>query len=152
MGPGAPSSLSSAPPVMPGIVWSQIIVLPLSTTVTRRTWPADPAINESYESSGLPRQNAEFAHLDSRIRDIVPQAQPLGMRENPFATAYATRTSQMHFNFPSYGQLLLDEFFGRGGRFGGPRGICALRHARRRLDPREQSRLRFRHASDAVPV
>ena len=85
--------------------------------IERRTWSPDPAITETYESSGLPRQNAEFAHLDSRIRDIVPQAQPLAADGNPFATQFATRTSQMHFNFPSYGRMLLDEFFGRGGRF-----------------------------------
>lgn len=85
--------------------------------MTRRTWPADPAITDSYETSGLPRQNAEFAHLDARIRDIVPQSQPLSAEENPFSTPFATRTSQMHFNFPSYGRLLMDEFFARGGRY-----------------------------------
>ena len=87
------------------------------TPIERRTWPADPAITQSYATSGLPHQNAEFAHLDSRIRDIVPQAVPLDPADNPFRTPYATRSSQMFFNFPAYAQLLLDEFFGRGGRF-----------------------------------
>jgi FAD dependent oxidoreductase len=87
------------------------------TPIERRTWPADPAITESYASSGLPRQNSEFAHLDSRIRDIVPQAMPLAPDENPFGMPYATRSSQMHFNFPAYAAILLDEFFGRGGKF-----------------------------------
>lgn len=87
------------------------------TPIERRTWPADPAITESYATDGLPRQNAEFAHLDSRIADIVPQAQPLPPGENPFGMPYATRSSQMHFNFPAYAAILLDEFFGRGGKF-----------------------------------
>jgi glycine/D-amino acid oxidase-like deaminating enzyme len=83
----------------------------------RRLWPADPAITTNWESSGLPQQNSEFAHLDSRIRDIVPQSVPLMPEENPFETPFATRSSQMHFNFPAYGAMLLDEFFDRGGKF-----------------------------------
>ena len=85
--------------------------------IERRTYPGDPAITKSWEPGGLPHQNAEFAHLDSRIRDIVPQAVDLAPEENPFATPYAQRSSQMHFNFPSYAHLLLTEFFERGGRF-----------------------------------
>lgn len=85
--------------------------------IERRKWPADPAITRSWETAGLPQQNSEFAHLDERIRDIVPQSVPLSPEENPFATPYATRSSQMHFNFPSYGHILLTEFFERGGRF-----------------------------------
>jgi glycine/D-amino acid oxidase-like deaminating enzyme len=85
--------------------------------IVRRTFPADPAITGSYETTGLPRQNSEFAHLDARIRDIVPQAVPITAEENPFPAAYATRSSQMHFNFPAYAQTLLDEFFARGGKF-----------------------------------
>ena len=85
--------------------------------IERRTWPLDPAITDSYETTGLPRQSGEFAHLDSRIRDIVPQAVPLSPEENPFATPFAQRSTNMYFNFPSYGQTLLDEFFSRGGRY-----------------------------------
>lgn len=87
------------------------------TPIERRTYPPDPAITDSYETKGLPQQNSEFAHLDSRIRDIVPQSVPLSAEENPFGTPYATRSSQMHFNFPAYAKMLLDEFFGRGGKF-----------------------------------
>ncbi|MEO5706333.1 MAG: FAD-dependent oxidoreductase [Alteraurantiacibacter sp.] len=87
------------------------------TPIERRTFPADPAITDSYESTGLPHQNAEFAHLDSRIRDIVPQAVPLEPGEHPFGLPYATRSSQMHFNFPAYAAVLMEEFFGRGGRY-----------------------------------
>ena len=85
--------------------------------IERRVWPLDPAITDSYETIGLPRQSGEFAHLDSRIRDIVPQAVSLAPEENPFATPFAQRSSHMYFNFPSYGQMLLDEFFSRGGRY-----------------------------------
>jgi glycine/D-amino acid oxidase-like deaminating enzyme len=82
-----------------------------------RTSEADPAITDSYETSGRPRQNAEFAHLDSRIRDIVPRSVALPPEENPFGTPYAQYSSHMYFNFPAYGALLLDEFFARGGRY-----------------------------------
>jgi len=85
--------------------------------IERRTWPRDSAIADSYETAGLPRQNAEFAHLDSRIRDIVPQPVPLSPEDNPFGTPFAQRSSQMYFNFPAYGHLLLSEFFARGGRY-----------------------------------
>lgn len=85
--------------------------------IERRTYPRDPAITDSYATKGLPQQSAEFAHLSSRIRDIVPQAVPLSPEENPFSTPYATRASQMHFNFASYGHLLTSEFFERGGSF-----------------------------------
>ena len=85
--------------------------------IERRTWPHDPTITGSFETTGLPRQNAEFAHLDARIRDIVPQGVTLSAEENPFPTAYAQRSSQMFFNFPAYAHILLTEFFSRGGRF-----------------------------------
>jgi glycine/D-amino acid oxidase-like deaminating enzyme len=85
--------------------------------IARRKWPVDPAITESYETKGLPQQNAEFAHFNERLRDIVPQPVALEAGENPFGTPYATRTSQMHFNFASYGHLMLREFFERGGHF-----------------------------------
>lgn len=85
--------------------------------IERRKWPADPAITESWATKGLPQQNAEFAHYSERIKDMVPQPVDLSREENPFGTAYAQRTSQMHFNFASYGHNLLSEFFERGGRF-----------------------------------
>lgn len=87
------------------------------TPIERRKWPVNPSITDSFETKGLPQQNSEFAHFSERIKDIVPQAVPLAPEENPFPTAYATRSSQMHFNFASYGHILLREFFERGGRF-----------------------------------
>jgi glycine/D-amino acid oxidase-like deaminating enzyme len=86
------------------------------TPITRRVWSADPAITDSYSTKGVPLQHIEFAHLDERIRDIVPQAVPLAPEDIPFNAAYATRGSQMHFNFSSYAHMLLTEFFGRGGK------------------------------------
>ena len=77
----------------------------------------DPAIKGAWQPGGLPLQNSEFGKYGDRIKDIVPQSQPLSAEENPFAMPYATRVSQMHFNFPSYAHLLLTEFFQRGGLF-----------------------------------
>ncbi|MBU6266522.1 MAG: FAD-dependent oxidoreductase [Sphingomonadales bacterium] len=85
--------------------------------ITRRHWPADPAITESWRPGGLPQQNSEFAHYNERIKDIVPQPVDLSPEENPFQLPYAQRSSQMYFNFASYGHALLTEFFEMGGRF-----------------------------------
>jgi len=87
------------------------------TPPQRRVWTPNPAITDSYATKGVPLQHSEFAHLDERIRDIVPQSVALSDEENPFNVAYATRTSQMHFNFSSYAHMLLTEFFGRGGQY-----------------------------------
>ena len=78
---------------------------------------AYPAIAGSYATTGRPQQQSEFGHYSDRIKDIVPGNVMLSAEENPFPTAYASRTSQMHFNFASYGQILLAEFFARGGKF-----------------------------------
>lgn len=85
--------------------------------IEKRHWPADPAITESWRTAGVPKQNSEFAHLSDRIKDIVPQPVDLAAADNPFALPYAQRSSQMFFNFPSYAQMLLSEFFARGGKF-----------------------------------
>jgi hypothetical protein len=87
------------------------------TPMQRRVWTPDPAITDSYATKGVPLQHTEFAHLDERIRDIVPQSVTLAPEEIPFNVPYATRTSQMHFNFSSYAHMLQSEFFGRGGQY-----------------------------------
>jgi hypothetical protein len=87
------------------------------TPMQRRVWTPDPAITDSYATRGAPLQHTEFAHLDERIRDIVPQSVALAPEEIPFNVPYATRTSQMHFNFSSYAHMLQSEFFGRGGQY-----------------------------------
>lgn len=87
------------------------------TPAQRKVWTPDPAITDSYATKGVPLQHTEFAHLDERIRDIVPQSVSLAPEDNPFNAPYATRTSQMHFNFSSYAHMMLTEFFGRGGQY-----------------------------------
>lgn len=78
---------------------------------------ADPAFKDSFATTGLPQQKAEFGHYSERIRDLIPQSEAVAATDNPFGTAFARRTSQMHFNFGSYGHLLLSEFFQQGGTF-----------------------------------
>lgn len=77
----------------------------------------DPSIRESYATTGMPQQSAEFAAYDSRIRDIVPQSVSLAPDDNPFGTAFARQRSMMNFNFSTYGHMLLSEFFAQGGKF-----------------------------------
>ncbi|MDE2404733.1 MAG: FAD-binding oxidoreductase [Sphingomonadales bacterium] len=85
--------------------------------ITRRHWPRDPAITGSWKPGGLPQQNSEFGHYNDRIKDIMRQPVDLAPEENPFALPYAQRSSQMYFNFASYGHALLSEFFAMGGHF-----------------------------------
>lgn len=85
--------------------------------ISRREWSPDPSVAGSFATTGLPQQNSEFARYSSRIRDIVPQSQPIPREESPFDMPYTTRASSMHFNFASYAHLLTSEFFERGGRF-----------------------------------
>ena len=77
----------------------------------------DPKITQNYSNSVMPHQSSEFAKYSDRIKDIVPQAVTLAPEENPFPIAFAQRTSVVHFNFSSYGKLLLAEFFQAGGKF-----------------------------------
>ena len=57
--------------------------------ITRRHFEPDPSVKGAWEPGGLPLQNSEFAHYNDRIKDIVPQAQPLAAEENPFTLPYA---------------------------------------------------------------
>lgn len=77
----------------------------------------DPAIKESYATTGMPQQKGEFADYDERIHDIVPQPVDVAPADNPFGTAYCRSSERMYFNFASYGHLLLSEFFQMGGKF-----------------------------------
>ncbi|MBA3053526.1 MAG: FAD-binding oxidoreductase [Sphingomonadales bacterium] len=85
--------------------------------IVKREHPADPAIIASWANTGLPQQNSEFGEYRERIRDIVPRPIDVPPDENPFTVPYVQRSSQMHFNFPSYAHTLLSEFFEGGGRF-----------------------------------
>ncbi|RVT94364.1 FAD-dependent oxidoreductase [Sphingomonas crocodyli] len=85
--------------------------------IVRREHPADPAVADSYATKGLPQQDSEFGHYADRIKDIIPQARNLEEGENPFPTKFARTASQMHFNFGSYGHLLMQEFYEAGGHY-----------------------------------
>jgi hypothetical protein len=92
----------------------------------------DPAITQSFATAGMPQQKGEFAEYSERIKDVIPQAVDVAPEDNPFGTKFARRTNQMHFNFSSYGKLLLAEFFQQGGKFENrdfhsPADIAALR-------------------------
>jgi hypothetical protein len=82
-----------------------------------RSEHGDPSITKSYATTGMPQQSSEFARYSDRITDIIPHAVELSPEENPFNTPYARRTTSVHFNFSSYGKLLLSEFFAMGGKF-----------------------------------
>lgn len=91
----------------------------------------DPALG-SFATTGMPQQRGEFAEYEHLIKDIIPQFASVPAAENPFGTAYARSGERMFFNFPSYGHLLLSEFFQMGGKFENrtfhvPSDIAALR-------------------------
>jgi hypothetical protein len=92
----------------------------------------DPAIKDSYATTGMPQQKGEFADYDELIKDVIPQSVDVPAGENPFGTAYCRSNERMYFNFASYGHLLLSEFFQMGGKFEqrdfhSPADIAALR-------------------------
>jgi hypothetical protein len=92
----------------------------------------DPAIKDSFATTGMPQQKGEFAEYDHLIKDVVPQTVDVPTGENPFGTAYCRSGERMYFNFASYGHLLLSEFFQMGGKFEqrdfhSPADIAALR-------------------------
>jgi len=66
--------------------------------------------------TGLPTQTSDFGRYDDRIQDLTPKPEILAGDNNPFPVKYATRSTQMFFNFTEYGHLLTSEFFGAGGR------------------------------------
>lgn len=76
----------------------------------------DPAVLGSYETSGMPQQNYEFARYDDRIRDLTPRAEILPEGATPFPVKHVSRRSGMFFNFTELGQVLMREFYGAGGK------------------------------------
>lgn len=86
------------------------------TPPQKRHHELDPAIKGAWQPGGLPLQDGEFAHYMDRIKDLVPDPVAISAAENPFPVAYVRRSSEMHFNFPSYAHHLLTEFFERGGQ------------------------------------
>jgi len=90
----------------------------LSDTPPGQPVPVDPNIPPlpAPSWSGLPAQSADFGRYDDRIADLTPRPEVLTPDNNPFPVKYASRTSQMFFNFTEYGHLLTSEFFERGGK------------------------------------
>ena len=90
----------------------------LSDTPPGQPVPVDPNIPPlpAPSWSGLPTQSADFGRYDDRIADLTPKPEVLTPDNNPFPVKYASRTSQMFFNFTEYGHLLTSEFFERGGK------------------------------------
>lgn len=75
----------------------------------------DPSITASYATTGMAQQNSEFGHYMDRIRDITPAQEMVDPASTPFRKPYVARQSSMFFNFSSYGQLLMDQFYAAGG-------------------------------------
>jgi glycine/D-amino acid oxidase-like deaminating enzyme len=80
--------------------------------------PRDPDIPPLPPPSwtGLPRQSSDFGEYADRIADLTPKPQILTEDNNPFPVKYASRTTQMFFNFTEYGQLLMSNFYSAGGK------------------------------------
>jgi hypothetical protein len=76
----------------------------------------DPSITASYATTGFPQQESEFGIYSDRIRDLTPRSQMLPEGATPFPVKYVARSEIMFFNFASYGHVLLDEFYGAGGK------------------------------------
>ncbi len=92
---------------------------------------ADPTIVDSYATKGLPQQNSEFGRYRDRIKDLTPTREVLPAGETPFPVAHVARNTIMFFNFGSYAETLLAQFYAAGGKvvireFHSPREIAAL--------------------------
>ena len=90
----------------------------LSDTPRGQPQPPDPNVPPLPPPTwtGLPTQNSDFGNYSERIRDLTPRAVLLPDEYNPFPVKYVTRSSGMHFNFASYGDLLMRQFFEAGGK------------------------------------
>ena len=90
----------------------------LSDTPFGQPTPTDPNLPPlpSPTWTGLPAQTSDFGRYDDRIHDLTPRPEILTDDNNPFPVKYASRTTQMFFNFTEYGHLLTSEFFAAGGK------------------------------------
>jgi glycine/D-amino acid oxidase-like deaminating enzyme len=77
---------------------------------------APPAGKDDYASTGMPRHSSEFADYADRIADITPNPEMMPTGSTPFAAPYVRRSSNMFFNFSSYGHYLMQEFLENGGK------------------------------------
>ena len=90
----------------------------LSDTPFGQPGPIDPNLPPLPQPTwaGLPAKSADFARYEERIHDLTPKPEILADDNNPFPVKYASRTTQMFFNFTEYGHLLTSEFFAAGGK------------------------------------
>lgn len=63
------------------------------------------------------REPMEFAHYESRIRDLTPPSEALEAGQHPFPVPYVRRASLPMFNIAAYGHTLTNDFLLNGGRF-----------------------------------
>jgi D-amino-acid oxidase len=61
-------------------------------------------------------EGLDFAHYQSRVRDLTPRSKELPEGSHPFPTRVAMRTSSLTFNIASYSRQLMNDFFVEGGR------------------------------------
>ncbi|WP_293346112.1 FAD-dependent oxidoreductase [Phenylobacterium sp.] len=59
----------------------------------------------------------EFAHYESRIRDLTPPSEALEAGQHPFPVPYVRKASLPMFNIAAYGHVLTNDFLLNGGRF-----------------------------------
>ena len=84
----------------------------LSDTPFGQPPPPDPAP----AAAGGPASRHIYRYGRPRSRDLTPKPEILTQDNNPFPVKYATRTTQMFFNFSEYGHLLISGFFAAGGK------------------------------------
>lgn len=61
-------------------------------------------------------KSLDFAHLQSRVRDLTPRGVPLPPGSHPFPTRHASRNSSLTFNVAAFAHHLLEDFLVEGGR------------------------------------
>lgn len=69
------------------------------------------------EGRGRGPQPMDFAHYESRIRDLTPPSEALEAGRHPFPVPHVRRASLPMFNIAAYGHTLTNDFLLNGGRF-----------------------------------
>lgn len=63
-----------------------------------------------------PEGELDFAHYQSRVRDLTPRSLDLPTGSHPFPTRYARRNSNLMFNIAGYSRQLVNDFLVEGGK------------------------------------
>jgi FAD dependent oxidoreductase len=78
---------------------------------------AEAAVRAQGNWVGQPNRNADFGRYSDRIRDLTGRGGvQLPEQYNPFPVRSATRSEGMFFNIPTYGHMLLADFYAAGGK------------------------------------